>query len=120
MSRGRGCQVRHNHNNWTGCGHKVHPTCDAWGATMDVSQFLRELGLQQYEVAFRDNGVDDRVLPKLTAEDLKDLGVAMVGHRRLLLEAIAALREPTTPAEAVETEDPPKHSAPISSTAEAE
>ena len=38
-----------------------------------------------------------RVLPKLTAEDLKDLGVTMVGHRRLLLEAIAALREPMAP-----------------------
>jgi hypothetical protein len=58
---------------------------------MDVGEFLRELGLQQYEVAFRDNGVDDRVLPRLTAEDLKDLGVTMIGHRRLLLEAIARL-----------------------------
>jgi class 3 adenylate cyclase len=64
---------------------------------MDVGDFLRELGLDQYEAAFRDNGIDMRVLPKLTAEDLKDLGVAMVGHRRLLLEAIAALREPAAP-----------------------
>jgi class 3 adenylate cyclase/tetratricopeptide (TPR) repeat protein len=64
---------------------------------MDVGDFLRELGLQQYEAAFRDNRIDIRVLPKLTAEDLKDLGVTMVGDRRLLLEAIAALREPTAP-----------------------
>ena len=64
---------------------------------MDVGEFLRELGLQQYEAAFRDNGIDIRVLPKLTAEDLKDLGVTMVGHRRILLEAIAALHEPTAP-----------------------
>jgi class 3 adenylate cyclase/tetratricopeptide (TPR) repeat protein len=63
--------------------------------SMDVGNFLRELGLHQYEAAFRDNGIDIRVLPKLTAEDLKDLGVTMVGHRRLLLESIAALREPT-------------------------
>jgi class 3 adenylate cyclase len=35
------------------------------------------------------------VLPKLTADDLKDLGVTIVRHRRFLLEAIAALREPT-------------------------
>ncbi len=62
---------------------------------MDVGDFLRELGLHQYEAAFRDNGIDMRVLPKLTAEDLKDLGVTMIGHRRLLLEAIATLREPT-------------------------
>jgi class 3 adenylate cyclase/tetratricopeptide (TPR) repeat protein len=61
---------------------------------MDVGDFLRELGLQQYEAVFRDNRIDIRVLPKLTAEDLKDLGVAMVGDRRLLLEAIAALSEP--------------------------
>ncbi len=61
---------------------------------MDVSDFLRKLELQQYEAAFRDNRIDIRVLPKLTAEDLKDLGVTMVGDRRLLLEAIAALREP--------------------------
>src|SRR5580692_2313728 len=65
---------------------------------MDVGDFLRELGLQQYEAAFRDNRIDIRVLPKLTAEDLKDLGVTLVGDRRLLLEAIAALREPTAPA----------------------
>ena len=65
---------------------------------MDVGDFLRELGLQQYEAAFRDNRIDIRVLPKLTAEDLKDLGVTMVGDRRMLLDAIAALREPTAPA----------------------
>ena len=64
---------------------------------MDVAEFLRELGLDQYEPAFRDNLIDSRVLPKLTAEDLKDLGVTIVGHRRLLLEAIAALRQPTAP-----------------------
>src|SRR4051812_21831612 len=87
---------------------------------MDVGEFLRELDLQQYEMVFRDNGVDDRVLPKLTAEDLKDLGVMMVGHRRLLLEAIAALHEPTAPAETVGTEDSPRHSDQIPLTAEAE
>jgi uncharacterized protein YjiS (DUF1127 family) len=42
--------------------------------------FLRELGLQQYEAAFHDNRIDIRVLPKLTAEDLKDLGVTLVGE----------------------------------------
>jgi len=87
---------------------------------MDVGGFLRELGLQQYEMAFRDNGVDDRVLPKLTPEDLKDLGVMMVGHRRLLLEAIAALHEPTAPAETVGTEDSPRHGDQTPLTAEAE
>jgi class 3 adenylate cyclase len=59
---------------------------------MDVAAWLRTLGLQQYEAAFRDNEIDDKVLPSLTAEDLKDLGVGIVGHRRKLLEAIAVLR----------------------------
>jgi hypothetical protein len=48
------------------------------------------LGLGQYEAAFRDNAIDEKVLPRLTAEDLKDLGVGLVGHRRTLLDAIAA------------------------------
>src|SRR5215468_702769 len=59
---------------------------------MDVGAWLRSLGLGKYEAAFRDNEVDDSVLPNLTAEDLKELGVSAVGHRRKLLDAIAVLR----------------------------
>jgi class 3 adenylate cyclase len=59
---------------------------------MDLGGWLRSLGLEQYEAAFRENAIDDTVLPTLTAEDLKDLGVDIVGHRRKLLNAIAALR----------------------------
>jgi class 3 adenylate cyclase len=59
---------------------------------MDVGGWLRRLGLEQYEASFRENKIDDTVLPSLTAEDLKDLGVGFVGHRRKLLDAIAALR----------------------------
>jgi class 3 adenylate cyclase len=59
---------------------------------MDLGDWLRSLGLGQYEAAFRENQIDDKVLPSLTAEDLKDLGVGTVGHRRRLLDAIAALR----------------------------
>jgi SAM domain (Sterile alpha motif) len=58
---------------------------------MDLGGWLRSLGLGQYEAAFRENAIDDTVLPNLTAEDLKDLGL-VVGHRRTLLDAIAALR----------------------------
>ena len=54
--------------------------------------WLRSLGLEEYEAAFRDNKINERVLPNLTAEDLKELGVASLGHRRKLLDAIAALR----------------------------
>jgi class 3 adenylate cyclase len=59
---------------------------------MDVGGWLRKLGLEQYEATFRENKIDDTVLPSLTAEDLKDLGVGFVGDRRKLLDAIAALR----------------------------
>src|SRR5262245_59006249 len=58
---------------------------------MDIAAWLDGLGLGQYEQAFRENEIDERVLPSLTAEDLKDLGVKLVGHRRRLLDAIAAL-----------------------------
>src|ERR1700758_591210 len=59
--------------------------------TMDIGGWLRGLGLERYEQAFRENEVDLRVLPELTADDLKELGVAAIGHRRLLLKAIADL-----------------------------
>jgi class 3 adenylate cyclase/predicted ATPase len=59
---------------------------------LDIDSWLRSLGLGQYEAAFRDNAIDEKVLPRLTAEDLKDLGVGIVGHRRTLLDAIARLR----------------------------
>src|ERR1700741_3469548 len=59
---------------------------------MDVGRWLRSLGLEQYEATFRENKIDEIVLPSLTAEDLKDLGVGFVGDRRKLLDVIAALR----------------------------
>ena len=59
---------------------------------MDVIVWLRGLGLGRYEAAFRDNEIDETVLPSLTAEDLKELGITALGHRRKLLDAIAALR----------------------------
>jgi class 3 adenylate cyclase len=59
---------------------------------MDLGGWLRSLGLEQYEGAFRENDIDDKVLSSLTAEDLKDLGVASIGHRRRLLDAIGLLR----------------------------
>jgi hypothetical protein len=62
---------------------------------MDVGRWLRALGLGQYEAAFRDNEIDGDVLPKLTVEDLKDLGVAVVGHRRKIMSAIEALTAPS-------------------------
>jgi class 3 adenylate cyclase len=59
---------------------------------MDIVVWLRSLGLGKYEAVFRENEIDETVLPNLTAEDLRELGVTALGHRRKLLDAIAALR----------------------------
>ena len=59
---------------------------------MDIVVWLRSLGLGKYEAVFRENDIDETVLPSLTHENLKELGVASLGHRVKLLDAIAALR----------------------------
>ncbi len=64
---------------------------------MDVEAWLQGLGLERYAPAFRDNDVDAEVLLRLTAEDLRELGVASIGHRRRLSDAIAALAEVAPP-----------------------
>jgi class 3 adenylate cyclase/predicted ATPase len=56
---------------------------------MDIAAWLQDLGLERYVPAFRDNEIDWEVLPKLTSEDLREIGVAAIGHRRKLLDAIA-------------------------------
>jgi class 3 adenylate cyclase/tetratricopeptide (TPR) repeat protein len=66
---------------------------------MDVADWLRALGLEQYEATFRENHVGPELLPDLTADDLKDLGITSTGHRRHLLKAIATLRLERTPAD---------------------
>ena len=62
---------------------------------MDVVDWLRALDLGQYEETFRENRVSMDLLPSLTADDLKELGVNTVGDRRRLLNAISALRAST-------------------------
>ena len=73
---------------------------------MDVADWLRKLGLGQYESAFHANDVDAEVLRKLTTEDLIAIGVTSVGHRRRLLDAIAALgsKAPASPEAPVRAE----------------
>jgi class 3 adenylate cyclase len=79
---------------------------------MNVGDWLRELGLSQYEAVFRDNEIDGSVLPKLTAEDLKELGVASIGHRRKILSAIEALSAWVSSPGAVAVQpQPPKNEA---------
>jgi class 3 adenylate cyclase/predicted ATPase len=62
---------------------------------MDIAEWLRDLDLEQYADAFRDNKIDDKILTKLTSEDLKEIGVVVIGHRRLILSAIEELSNPT-------------------------
>ena len=66
---------------------------------MDVGGWLRGLGLDQYEEQFRDNKIDADVLPRLTVDDLKDIGVSVVGDRRRLLDAIAVIAGAGRPAD---------------------
>src|SRR5262245_15641152 len=58
---------------------------------MNVAGWLQGLGLERYVQAFRENDIDLDVLPSLTADDLIGLGVTSIGHRRKLVDAIAAL-----------------------------
>jgi hypothetical protein len=68
------------------------PATNCGRSKMDVVVWLRSMGLGKYEAAFRENEIDETVLPDLTHETLKELGVTAVGHRLKLLGAIAALR----------------------------
>jgi class 3 adenylate cyclase/predicted ATPase len=67
---------------------------------MDIEAWLRALGLGEYEQVFRDNAVDAEVLPKLTGDDLREMGIVAVGHRRKLLRAIATLPDDSPAARA--------------------
>ena len=79
---------------------------------MDVVVWLRSLGLGKYEAIFRGNEIDETVLPNLTAEDLKELGVSALGHRRKLLDAIAALRTDAGTKAPTMAVEPPRPSPP--------
>ena len=58
----------------------------------DIAAWLDALGLPQYASAFADNHIDGGLLNRLTADDLKELGVASLGHRKRILAAIDELR----------------------------
>jgi len=66
---------------------------------MNIAAWLQDLGLERYAPAFRNNDVDGAILPSLTGDDLDRLGIISVGHRRKLLDAIAALHAQPTPTE---------------------
>lgn len=58
---------------------------------MDMAEWLRGLGLEQYAPAFREHHIDGTILRRLTIQDLRELGISSIGHRRRMLDAIAAL-----------------------------
>jgi class 3 adenylate cyclase/tetratricopeptide (TPR) repeat protein len=68
---------------------------------VDVGKWLKGLGLEQYEAAFHKNAIDAEVLLTLTVDDLKEMGVVSIGHRRCLLDAIAKLQNGSTSSQAV-------------------
>ena len=73
---------------------------------MEVAVWLRNLGLEHYEPVFRDNAIDADVLPELTDEHLKELGLPL-GHRLKLLKAVAVLRQgPAQPAAVARSAEP--------------
>ncbi len=59
--------------------------------SINVADWLRGLGLEQYAAAFAENDIDGEILSELTADDLIGLGVTSIGQRRKLLAAITAL-----------------------------
>jgi class 3 adenylate cyclase len=81
---------------------------------MDIAAWLRGLGLEQYAPAFAENHIRPELLPELTSDDLKELGVASVGHRREILAAISALPDGIASLSAWERPREEPSSAPVS------
>ena len=78
----------------------------------EIGRWLEGLQLGRYAEAFKANDIDLRSLPYLSDEDLTELGVSL-GHRRILLAAIASLERDETPRhdETVEAKQPPEDDA---------
>lgn len=58
----------------------------------EVSEWLDRLGLGEYTTVFANNDIDAGLIPQLTNEDLKELGVESLGHRKIILNAAEALK----------------------------
>src|ERR1700754_1946266 len=58
----------------------------------DVGDWLGTLGLTHYAGAFAENGIDLDLLPELTNEDLKDLGIVRLADRKRILKAMVGLK----------------------------
>ena len=78
-----------------------------------IADWLQKLGLGQYTQRFVENDIDFSILPDLTDQDLKELGVVSLGHRRQLLRAIAQLSGGGNGAEGIAAEPPTLVTVPI-------
>ena len=58
---------------------------------MDIDAWLKSLNLEEYINSFKNEAIDIDILSELTENDLKELGVKKIGHRKLLLKAISNL-----------------------------
>ena len=67
-----------------------------WGAAMDLGEWLKGLGLGQYEATFVEHEIDADVLPDLTEADLEKIGLPL-GARKRLMKGIASLASKETP-----------------------
>jgi class 3 adenylate cyclase len=91
--------------------NSVMPRPDRWWAAMQqIADWLKELGMSEYTERFADNHIDESILRELTDQDLKDLGVVSLGHRRKMLRAIAELAgsTPGSPQPAATPEPKPR------------
>src|SRR6202050_5571254 len=77
-----------------------------------IAAWLEKLGMSEYVQRFAENDLDISVLPHLTDQDFKELGVSL-GHRRKLLAAIAEFSgvAPSAPPSTALTEPKPQDSA---------
>jgi SAM domain (Sterile alpha motif)/Adenylate and Guanylate cyclase catalytic domain len=91
--------------------NSVMPRRDRWWADVQqIADWLKELGMSEYTERFADNHIDESILRELTDQDLKDLGVVSLGHRRKMLRAIAELAgsTPGSPQPAATPEPKPR------------
>ena len=58
-----------------------------------IAEWLTSLGLSEYTDCFVENHIDENIIRELTDQDLKDIGVVSLNHRRKLLRAIQELGE---------------------------
>jgi class 3 adenylate cyclase len=61
-----------------------------------ITDWLKQLGMSEYTERFVENHIDESIIRELTDQDLKDLRVGSLGHRRKLLRAIQELGETAT------------------------